>query len=151
MGGAHANGRPDSFYPLTVVALVLVVDDEADIRDLVRLNLELEGHEVELAGDGAAALAAVADGLRPDLVLLDLNLPRRDGREVLAATKGDPNLSSIPILVLSSSDSEDDIRQAYALHANGYLSKPLVPAAFRELARTVCSFWLDMARLPPSA
>ena len=126
MGDAHANERADAFYPLTVVALVLVVDDEADIRDLVRLNLELEGHEVELAGDGAAALAAVADGLRPDLVLLDLMMPKVDGWEVLRQLKADPDpdVAATPIVLLTAKTGELDRIRGGIEGALRYLTKP---------------------------
>ncbi len=138
MGGAHANDRPDSFYPLTVVALVLVVDDEADIRDLVRLNLELEGHEVELAGDGAAALAAVADGLRPDLVLLDLMMPRVDGWEVLRQLKADPDpdVAATPIVLLTAKTGELDRIRGGIEGALRYLTKPFNISVLLEAVTT---------------
>jgi len=108
------------------VALVLVVDDEADIRDLVRLNLELEGHDVELAGDGAEALAAVADGLRPDLVLLDLMMPRADGWEVLRQLKADvdPDVAAMPIVLLTARTGDLDRIRGGIEGALRYLTKP---------------------------
>ena len=126
MGDAHANQFPEPFYPLTLVPLVLVVDDEADIRDLVRLNLELEGHEVEVAEDGAAALAAIADGLRPDLVLLDLMMPRVDGWEVLRQLKadGDPDVAATPIILLTAKTGELDRIRGGIEGALRYLTKP---------------------------
>jgi len=108
------------------VALVLVVDDEADIRELVRLNLELEGHEVELAGDGAAALAAVADGLRPDLVLLDVMMPLIDGWEVLSHLKADPDpdVAATPVVMLTARTGELDRIRGGIEGALRYLTKP---------------------------
>ena len=106
--------------------LILVVDDEADIRDLVRLNLELEGHEVEVAPDGAAALAAVADGLRPDLVLLDLMMPKVDGWEVLRHLKADsdPDVTATPIILLTAKTGELDRIRGGIEGALRYLTKP---------------------------
>ncbi len=126
MGDAHANDPSDAFYPLTFVALVLVVDDEADIRELVRLNLELEGHEVEMARDGAEALALVGDGLRPDLVLLDVMMPRVDGWQVLRQLKADadPDVASTPILLLTARAAELDRIRGGIEGALRYLTKP---------------------------
>jgi len=108
------------------VALVLVVDDEADIRDLVRLNLELEGHDVELAADGVEALAAVADGMRPDLVLLDLMMPRADGWEVLRQLKADvdPDVAATPIVLLTARTGDLDRIRGGIEGALRYLTKP---------------------------
>lgn len=110
---------------------MLVVDDESDIRELVKLNLELDGHDVAMAGDGAAALAAVAGGLRPDLVLLDLMMPDVDGWEVLRRLKGDPDpdVAATPVVLLTAKTTElDQIRGGIegALH---YLTKPFELAA----------------------
>jgi DNA-binding response OmpR family regulator len=108
------------------VALVLLVDDEADIRDLVRLNLELEGHEVAQAGDGLAALREVAGGLRPDLVILDVMMPELDGWETLSRLKSDPAgpLANVPVLMLTArSDDLDRIRGGIE-GAVRYLTKP---------------------------
>lgn len=126
MGDAHANQLPDPFYPLTFVALVLVVDDEPDIRELVRLNLELEGHEVEQAGDGGAALVAVADGLRPDLVLLDVMMPRVDGWEVLRQLKADPDpdVAATPVILLTARAAELDRIRSGIEGALRHLTKP---------------------------
>lgn len=108
------------------MALVLVVDDEADIRELVRLNLELDGHDVALAGDGAAALAAVAAGLRPDVVLLDLMMPEIDGWEVLRRLKGDPDpdVVTTPVVLLTAKSSDLDQIRGGIEGALRYLTKP---------------------------
>jgi len=126
MGHPYAGDLPGLFYALTVVALILVVDDEADIRDLVRLNLELDGHDVELAGDGAEALAAVADGLRPDLVLLDVMMPKADGWEVLAHLKvdPDPDVAATPVVMLTARTGELDRIRGGIEGALRYLTKP---------------------------
>ena len=126
MDRTHALDPPDGFYPLTLVALVLVVDDEPDLRDLVRLNLELEGHEVEVAGDGAEALRMVADGLRPDLVLLDLMMPKVDGWDVLRQLKADPDpdVTATPIILLTAKTGELDRIRGGIEGALRYLTKP---------------------------
>ena len=89
-----------------------------------------------------------AQAPRPDLVLLDLNLPRMDGREVLAQIKGDPGLCTIPTVILTTSDSAADIANSYRLQANCYLSKPQHLDAFESLVRSVNDFWLTKAKLP---
>ncbi len=88
---------------------------------------------------------------RPDLILLDLNLPRMDGREVLAQIKGDESLKLIPTVILTTSDSEADILRSYELQANSYLSKPVQLDAFDALVRGINDFWLNTAKLPHSA
>jgi CheY-like chemotaxis protein len=132
-------------------ARILVVDDSrADVRllrEAVReetINAEL--HAVE---DGEHALEHLRGGGEwPDLVLLDLNLPRKDGREVLAAIKSDPDLKSIPVIILSTSAAPDDVADCYALHANSYLVKPMGLDEFGALVRALDAFWLRAARLP---
>ena len=126
MGRAHAGDGAGTFYPLILVALVLVVDDEADIRELVRLNLELEGHDVEMAADGAGALGAFAEGLRPDLVLLDVMMPKVDGWEVLRQLKADPDpdVTATPIVMLTARAGELDRIRGGIEGALSYLTKP---------------------------
>jgi two-component system, chemotaxis family, response regulator Rcp1 len=85
---------------------------------------------------------------RPDLILLDLNMPGMDGREVLAQIKMDDRLRTIPIVILTTSESEDDIAKSYQLHANCYLCKPVQLVAFENLVQSVNDFWLTKARLP---
>jgi two-component system, chemotaxis family, response regulator Rcp1 len=87
---------------------------------------------------------------RPDLILLDLNLPRKDGREVLAEIKPDPDLGRIPVVVLTSSKAEADIIRAYDLHANCYISKPVDFAGLIEVVKSINEFWLTVVRLPPN-
>jgi chemotaxis family two-component system response regulator Rcp1 len=88
------------------------------------------------------------DSLTPDLVLLDLNLPKRDGREVLQEIKSDKNLKKIPIVVLTTSTAEQDIQQAYSLHVNSYISKPVDFDKFHEIIQNIEEFWLKTAVLP---
>jgi two-component system, chemotaxis family, response regulator Rcp1 len=135
--------------------ILLVEDNPADIR-LTQEVFEEIGipHRVHIARDGEEALAmlrregAHARVPEPDLVLLDLNLPRKDGREVLAEVKGDPRLSHIPIVVLSTSRAERDVLACYQLHANCYLQKPVDFEAFAALIRGLESFWFGQVSLP---
>ena len=137
--------------------LLLVEDNPADVR-LVQEALDVDNqstvvHHVE---DGEAALEFLrregeyADVPRPDLVLLDLNLPRIDGREVLAEMKADEDLHRIPVVVLSVSDNVDDIRASYDLHANSYITKPGDPVVFNQAVGKAMTFWLKASHLPGS-
>ncbi|HUS24380.1 MAG TPA: response regulator [Candidatus Binatia bacterium] len=136
--------------------IFLVEDNPADIR-LTQEVLAESGlnHHLHIARDGEQALYMIRrDGEyaklpEPDLVLLDLNLPRKDGREVLAEIKRDPRLNHIPVLVLSTSRTERDVATCYHLHANCYLQKPVDLDAFAELMRGVEDFWLRKVSLPP--
>jgi two-component system, chemotaxis family, response regulator Rcp1 len=89
-----------------------------------------------------------ANAPRPDLILLDLNLPRKDGREVLAEVKADPSLRHIPIVVLTTSQAEQDVLRAYSLHANCYVTKPVDFRQFIEVIRSIEDFWLTIVKLP---
>jgi chemotaxis family two-component system response regulator Rcp1 len=135
--------------------LLLVEDSPGDVR-LTReafLAANMSVH-LEVASDGAEAMAflrqeqAYAAAPRPDLILLDLNMPRMDGREVLAQIKKDEALKTIPIVILTTSDSENDIERSYQLHANCYLCKPVHLDAFESLVKSVYDFWLTKAKLP---
>lgn len=111
-------------------------------------------HQLSVAGDGEEALdflyqrGAHAGAPRPDLILLDLNLPKKDGREVLAELKNDPELRHIPVIVLTTSEAEMDVWNAYKLHANCYLTKPIQMNDFFRKIRLVEDFWLTVVRLP---
>jgi two-component system, chemotaxis family, response regulator Rcp1 len=141
-----------------LVQILLVEDSPADI-ELTRQALA-EGrvaNEVHVVEDGEAAIdfirrrGAFAQAPRPDLILLDLNLPRKDGREVLAELKGDPDLCTIPVVVLTTSAADEDILHAYRQHVNSYIRKPV---RLEELIRMVCSideYWLGIVALPPHA
>ena len=89
-----------------------------------------------------------ADEQRPDLILLDLNLPRMDGREVLKEIKEDPKLTDIPVVILTTSEDEEDILKAYQLHANCYISKPVDFLQFTEIIKQIEGFWLQLVKLP---
>jgi two-component system, chemotaxis family, response regulator Rcp1 len=135
--------------------ILLVEDNAADIR-LTQEVFEEIGvpHRLRIARDGEEALAmlrrtgAHADLREPDLVLLDLNLPRKDGREVLAEVKNDARLSHIPVVVLSTSRAERDVLACYHLHANCYLQKPVDFEAFAALIRGLQEFWFGNVSLP---
>ncbi|MGB7087432.1 MAG: response regulator [Phormidesmis sp.] len=88
---------------------------------------------------------------RPDLILLDLNLPRKDGRKVLAEVKDDPELSTIPVVVLTTSEAEEDILRSYALRANCYITKPVTLKQFVKAVESIGDFWLSVVKLPPAA
>jgi CheY-like chemotaxis protein len=111
-------------------------------------------NELHVVGDGEEAIEFLRqegrhlDAPRPDIVLLDLNLPRLDGRDVLAEIKTDPDLAKIPIIVLTSSTAERDIQQAYELHANCYISKPVDFGEFIDAVRSFEGFWLKIVLLP---
>jgi CheY-like chemotaxis protein len=137
-------------------AQVLLVDDSpGDIR-LTREAFRDANSSLVLsvATDGVEAMAflrregAHAAAPRPDFILLDLNLPRMDGREVLAQIKRDDGLRSIPTVILTTSDSEVDILRSYELNANAYLRKPVTLEAFESLVRSINEFWLNNAMLP---
>jgi chemotaxis family two-component system response regulator Rcp1 len=105
--------------------------------------------------DGVEAMAFLrregkySDSPTPDIILLDLNLPRKDGREVLAELKGMPRLKNIPVVVLTTSDAEQDILMSYNLHANCYITKPVDLEKFIEIIRGIENFWLSIVKLPP--
>jgi CheY-like chemotaxis protein len=137
------------------VAVLLVEDNPADIR-LFREALTGNGPNMTLTvvNNGEDALRYVrrlgpyANARPTDIIVLDLNLPKKDGREVLAELKADLRLRRIPVVVLTTSDAENDIRRAYDLHANCYIRKPKDVAQFMQVMQTWITFWLDVARLP---
>jgi CheY-like chemotaxis protein len=130
----------------------LLIDDNKDDATLTREALMEAAPEVHLtwAPDGLEAMALLRGGLRPDLVLLDLNMPRMDGRETLQQIKGDPELSSLPVVILTTSDAERDIVESYRGRANAYLVKPVIIDDLISVLRQLSDFWLsDFLRLPP--
>jgi chemotaxis family two-component system response regulator Rcp1 len=134
--------------------ILLVEDSPSDVR-LIREALKESPLPVQvaLARDGVEAMEYLRQSelgltMRPDLVLLDLNLPRKNGREVLAEIKGSPNLRQIPVLVMTSSRSEDDVEQAYALNANCYITKPSDLDEYVNVVRSIENFWFLTATLP---
>ncbi|RMG97552.1 MAG: response regulator [Chloroflexi bacterium] len=139
------------------IQILLVEDNPGDVRltqETFR-EVKLPTH-LHVVSDGVAALsflhrqAPYQDAPRPDIILLDLNLPRKDGREVLAEIKQDPSLKRIPVLVLTTSKAEEDIIHSYNLHANCYISKPVDLNDFIHTIQTMNSFWLSIATLPPA-
>jgi CheY-like chemotaxis protein len=141
--------------PAQPVRILLVEDDPGDVMITTEaLDRSDVAHEVHTVSDGEAALDFLNRrgdydrARRPDLVLLDLNLPRIDGRDVLAAAKGDPLLRSIPIVVFSTSESDDDVSASYDLHANAYVSKPVDFDAFVRAVRQIDDFFVSLAQLP---
>jgi CheY-like chemotaxis protein len=137
------------------IEILLVEDNAADVR-LTEEALK-EGkvrNNLHVARDGMEALEFLhrqgrfKDATRPDLVLLDLNLPRRDGREVLADIKNDPELKMIPVVVLTTSSAEADILKSYKLHANCYITKPVDLEQFVNVVKSIDDFWLTVVRLP---
>jgi len=136
----------------TPIEILLVEDNPADVR-LTQEALR-EGkvkNNLSVARDGEEALAFLRryDAPRPDLILLDLNLPRRDGREVLKEIKDDPQLRMIPVVVLTTSAAESDILKSYSLHANCYITKPVDLDQFITVVKSIDDFWLTIVRLPP--
>lgn len=138
------------------IQILLVEDNVEDIELTLEVLRDVQIiNQVRVVTDGDAALAFLRqEGQytaepRPDLVLLDLNLPRRDGREVLREIKSDPRLRRIPVIVLTTSEEERDILRAYDDHVNAYIQKPLGLDAFVTVARAIEDFWLAIVRLPP--
>jgi chemotaxis family two-component system response regulator Rcp1 len=138
------------------IDILLVEDNEGDVH-LTREALKKAKvrNRVHTTTDGVEAMQFLrrenpfADAPRPDLVLLDLNLPNMDGREVLEAMKSDPSLRSIPVVVVTSSAAEQDIVRSYALNANCYVTKPVDLQQFLHVIGTVGDFWLQIVKLPP--
>ncbi len=138
------------------IVILLVEDNPGDAR-LTRKGLASSKvrNLLHVARDGDEALAFLRrqgtfrDAPMPDLILLDLNLPRRDGREVLREVKGDPKLCHIPVLILSTSKAERDVVECYQSHANAYLVKPVDLEEFERLASMIRDCWLGMIQLPP--
>ncbi len=137
------------------IQILLVEDNPGDVRLTIEaLRGAKVANDLHVVGDGEEAIEFLrqtgryTEAPRPDIVLLDLNLPRLDGREVLANIKSDRDLSKIPIIVLTSSTAERDIQQAYELHANCYISKPVDFIEFINAVRSLEGFWLKIVRLP---
>lgn len=145
---SQAFGRP--------VEILLVEDNPGDVRLTQESFKESKvRNTLHVVRDGVEALAFLrgggeyADAPRPDLVLLDLNLPKKDGREVLAEIKEDPDLKRIPVVVLTISKNEEDILRSYNLHANCYITKPVDLEQFLRVVKSVDEFWFTVVKLPP--
>jgi two-component system, chemotaxis family, response regulator Rcp1 len=141
--------------PPAPIEVLLVEDSPGDVR-LTREALKDAKVQISLhvASDGIAAMAFLmrqgehAHAPRPDLILLDLNLPRKDGREVLREIKESPTLRSIPVVILTTSASESDVLRSYQLHANCYISKPVDLDGFLKVVQSIDNFWLSVVKLP---
>lgn len=143
----HPNNQPTH--------ILLVEDNPGDVR--LTLEALKEGklrNHLHVVRDGVEAMAYLrqegeyAHAVRPDLILLDLNLPRKDGREVLAEIKGDGELKRIPVVVLTTSEAEVDVLRSYELHANCYLTKPVDLEQFVRIVKSIEAFWLSIVKLP---
>jgi CheY-like chemotaxis protein len=142
-----------SLHPIEIL---LVEDSPGDV-ELTReaLTDSKMANRLHVVEDGEEALAFLrrqppyADAIRPDLILLDLNLPRKDGREVLEEIKNDQELKMIPVVILTTSHSEEDIVRTYALHANCYITKPVDFNQFFNVVKSVEDFWFTVVKLPP--
>lgn len=138
------------------ITVLLVEDDPGDVL-LIRevFDERAVSNRLEVVGDGVEAMhyvrgeGAFTGSERPDLILLDLNLPRKSGSEVLAEIKGDPALASIPVVVLTTSEAEEDVMRAYRHNANAYITKPVDFTRFREVVHLIDDFFVGIVRLPP--
>lgn len=137
------------------INILLVEDNPGDVRLTVEALREGKVHnQLSVVHDGVEALAFLrregefAEAPRPDVILLDLNLPKKDGREVLAEIKADERLRRIPVVVLTTSKAEEDILRSYALHANCYVTKPVDLEQFITVVRSIEDFWFSIVRLP---
>ena len=142
--------------PLKPIEILMVEDNPGDVR-LTREALKSGKvrNQLHVVSDGVAALDFVyhrppyKDKPRPDLILLDLNLPKKDGREVLATLKSDPVLKVIPVVVLTTSQAEEDVLRAYHLNANSFVTKPVDLHQFNRIVQSIEEFWLTVVTLPP--
>jgi CheY-like chemotaxis protein len=144
---------PDT--PLKPIDVLLVEDDPGDTLMIKEAFADNKvRNRLSCVSDGVEALAflrregAYAEAPRPDLILLDLNLPRKDGREVLGEVKADPELCTIPVVVLTTSEAEEDILRSYELHANAYVTKPVDFERFIAVVRQIDEFFVEVVRLP---
>ena len=145
----EAEGRP--------IEILLVEDSPSDTELTIEALREAKmRNHLSIVEDGVQAMEFLrrqgrfANAPRPDLIMLDLNLPRKDGRQVLGEIKADDQLKSIPVVVLTTSRAEQDVLRAYDLHANCYISKPVDFEQFLEVVRSIETFWLFVVTLPPN-
>ena len=137
-----------------IINVLLVEDDPGDVLMTREAFDEYLHNRLDVVTDGADALAYLrkegqySDMLRPDLILLDLNLPKRDGREVLQEVKADPELAHIPVVVLTTSQAEEDVLRSYQLHANAYVTKPVDFEGFIEAIKQIDHFFVSVVQLP---
>ena len=137
------------------IEILLVEDNPGDVRLTVETFKEQKIYNnIHVVSDGEEALdylykrGKYINAFRPDLILLDLNLPKIDGREVLKEIKNDDHLKTIPVVVLTVSESEEDIFKSYNLHANCYVTKPIDLAQFEKVVKSIQEFWLTIVKLP---
>jgi chemotaxis family two-component system response regulator Rcp1 len=142
----------------TPIEVLLVEDSPGDVRLTREALKDAKVHiSLHVAADGIEAMAFLeragthVDAPRPDLILLDLNLPKKDGREVLKEIKESPTLRSIPVVILTTSSSEEDVLRSYELHANCYISKPVDLDGFLKVVQSIDNFWLSVVKLPHGA
>lgn len=142
---------------MQAVEILLVEDSLGDIRlTQEALNDSKFKNNLHIVRDGVEALRFLRHedeykhSVRPDIILLDLNLPRKDGREVLAEVKEDEQLKRIPVVVLTTSDDEKDVLTSYNLHANCYITKPVDLERFVDIVKTIEGFWFQIVKLPPA-
>jgi CheY-like chemotaxis protein len=140
------------------IEILLVEDSPSDATlTLEALEAGKVANKLNLVEDGVEAMEYLrrqgkfAKATRPDLIMLDLNLPRKDGREVLRELKNDPSLSIIPVIVLTTSRSDKDVLQSYQLNANCYITKPVDFQQFIDVVKTIEKFWLTVVTLPPKS
>jgi CheY-like chemotaxis protein len=139
-----------------LISVLLVEDDPGDVL-LIREAFDDHkvGNRLTVVSDGVEAMEYVrgegeyAGRVRPDLILLDLNLPRKSGAEVLAEIKSDPKLSMIPVVVLTTSQSEEDVMRSYKMHANAFITKPVDFDRFGEIVQQIDEFFIGIVKLPP--
>lgn len=141
------NGKP--------IEILLVEDNPGDYRLAMEVFKEAKvNNTMHIVTDGVKALKFLKkegkykESPRPDLILLDLNLPKKDGKEVLAEIKDDDNLKRIPVVILTVSSAEEDIIKSYDLHANAYITKPIDLDQFINVVRSIEDFWLSIVKLP---
>ena len=139
------------------IEILLVEDNPGDVRLTIEALKEGKvANEINVAADGIEALAFLRregkykNAPKPDLILLDLNLPKKNGREVLAEIKMNPHLKCIPVVVLTSSQAETDIVTTYNLHANCYITKPVDFDQFIKVVKSIENFWFKVVKLPPN-
>lgn len=139
-----------------LISVLLVDDDPGDVLLIREAFVDHKvGNGLSVVSDGVEAMEFLrrqgrfADAPRPDLVLLDLNLPRKNGQEVLEEIKGDPSLATIPVVVLTTSEAEEDVLRSYQLHANAYITKPVDFERFSAIVHQIDEFFVGVIKLPP--
>ncbi len=135
---------------------ILMADDDADDREMTRIALDESplGNPIEFVNDGQELLdrlrRSVGRASLPGLVMLDLNMPRKDGRQTLAEIKQDPHLRHLPVIVLTTSKAEEDILRSYDLGASGFITKPVTFEGLVEVMTAIGDYWFDLVERPPT-